>query len=285
MKTKHFITFLICTAVFLGLATSCGSKKNIHKQEYTPEATQTSESPKEMFCSLADSYADWTDVSMPVKLRLIEPKNMSLSGTAKMVRNEAVYLSFRVFGFEVGSFYADNDSILLYVKAMDMYYTEATGNLAERYGISLGNLQSLVLGQAFTPRGGVLKAADAKKFEMAADGGNLEFSPKSMPKGLAWTYSATAKEGSTVLTGLSIMPASLATIDCAFGEAEVTPAGMVAPSMSAATVFSKKQLAASIDWSLDRAKWNEGLSVGKPKISKGARRVDAEYLLKMIKKF
>lgn len=55
----------------------------------------------------ASAGREWTNVSMPVKVRVTQPQKMTLSGTATMVRGEYVFISLRVFGFEVAQLYAD----------------------------------------------------------------------------------------------------------------------------------------------------------------------------------
>lgn len=291
---RHF-TYLAAAIIAIASLTAChSSKKQVSDAAgYTPAQTEkaSTRSLRDNFTDLAASYSDWSDVQMPVKLQIIQPKRISISGQAKMKRDEAILISLRIFGFEVGSVYADKDSVQIYAKAADMYYTESLTKFTERYGLTLGDLQSLMLGRAFTPGGGSIKSGDAGKFEIkaadeitAGNGSAFTITPKSLPKGLSWSYTAVAMPDETPrLSTMAIEATGLAAIDCAFGRTQLTAAGAVASSFEAATVLNKKQFDVACYWTLDNSRWNSGLSLNKPKVSKGAKRVDTAQLLKILK--
>ncbi len=62
---------------------------------------------------VAENVAPWRNVYLPVKVELLSPKRFAMSGRATMVWNESIYLSMRMFGFEVGTAYADSSEAVV----------------------------------------------------------------------------------------------------------------------------------------------------------------------------
>lgn len=293
MLANHKIIILALAAFVVALLPGCHSTK----KSAVPTPPAEVQAPRERvlaneFADLAATYGTWTDVSMPVRLQLTAPKNLSISGTAKMRRNEFIHISVRFFGIEVGSLYADNDSVQIYAKAFDdIYYAESLGVLSQRFGLTLGDLQSLMLGQAFNAGSGTIKATDAAGFDIA-DAGDIigagvdafSFSPKKLPQGIEWQYIAAVESGAApVLAALTVKPQGAGKLVCVFGAPEATPAGAVATSLEAAATLNGREVGLACRLTLENAKWNAGVKVSRPKISAKARRVDKATLLKMLK--
>lgn len=286
------IAFLaIITAALAGLQSCHSSKKAVQPDEYPVETPQPAKiSLSSELKTLADTYYDWTDVQVPVKLQIMQPKRTSLSGVAKMKNGEYIHVSIRVFGFEVGSLYADATTVQVYVKAMDMYWSEPLAALTERYGLTLTDVQSLLLGRPFLPGSGTMQSGDAGKFNVNAvpdastsDVLAFTFTPKKLPSGLSWTYTAVAEgEEAPHLSSMTINAGDAATLDCVFGPVDISPAGAVSSSLEAGTQLRGKEFMASWKWSFESAKWNSGISVSKPKVSSSARKVETAQLLKML---
>lgn len=274
--------------IVLGSA-SCSSKKSAAATTGYETAEQAKANPKSEpkkpteFQKLAQSYTPWSDVQMPVTARMISPKKISLSGTAKMINGEAMNVSIRVFGFEVGSMYADTDSLYILVKAADMYYAESMNKIHNRFGVTLADMQSMLLGQAFLPSSGTISTADESNVRANIDGNVLFFTPKKAHADYAMSYTANISgEEAPELATLSIIPAGLQPVDCVFTAPRATDAGAVSPSVEIATTLNKKAIDVQFDWTLSNAKWNSGASISKPKISRSAKRLDAAKILQLL---
>lgn len=286
MKVLRIFTAVCAALAILGISSCKSSKKSVSTGGYTPETAVEDiiSDATEDFKALAQSYKAWNNVTVPVRLNMSQPKNFSISGTMKMKNGESILISARMFGFEVASIYADNDSIIVYVKAMDMYLSEPVSALSSRYGITLADLQSLLLGQAFIPGKGAVTAGDAGKLDIGKKKNTtFSFSPRKMPKGLAWAYSAESDGTNVVLTAIAIEPTSGSPIDCMFGDMAQSPAGTVAGAVDIATQIKNRPVSMTLLASPDKARWNENPDIAKPKISKKARRVGPEDIMKMLK--
>lgn len=93
----------------------------------------------------------WHDVYLPVKVSLLQPASMSLSGRATMVRDSAVFVSMRVLGMEVATLYADRDSVIVLDKFHKYVYSEPLSAVTSRAGLTLGDIQEILLGRQELP--------------------------------------------------------------------------------------------------------------------------------------
>ena len=78
-----------CSSCFTGCRSSKGTVSSDGYPSISGQPTVTAVSPLK---SITDNYRDWTDVSVPVTLRLVSPKNMSVSARARMVRGRCIDL-------------------------------------------------------------------------------------------------------------------------------------------------------------------------------------------------
>lgn len=272
----------------LVLLSGCGSSRKAAKGgDYPVETTgeAITADPKAEFRAMADSYLPWTDVSVPVRVSMTQPSKFSCSGVLKMRNGKDISISMRMFGFEVASLYADTDSVIVCVKAMDMYFSESIAGLSDKYGITLADLQSLLLGQAFVPGKGAVSSKDIGRFNIGGmQKTGFSFVPKEMPAGLEWTYTAVSSQGNVPrIVAMSIEPRNLMPVDCVFGHTSATPAGIVASSLEFATQVKSRNVEAAVSTSMDRADWNGGVNISKPKIPRKARRVTGDDIFKMLK--
>lgn len=289
MMNKKLVFLSCCSAVLaLLLLSACGSSRKAAKSgEYPIENTGEviTADPKAEFRTLADSYSPWTDVSVPVRVSMTQPSKFSCSGVLKMRNGKDISISMRMFGFEVASLYADTDSVIVCVKAMDMYFRESIAGLSDKYGITLADIQSLLLGQAFVPGKGAVTDKDISRFDIGdMQKTGFSFVPKDMPVGLEWSYTVLSAQGAVPrLVCMSIEPRGLMPVDCVFGQTSSTPAGVVASSLEFATQVKTRNVEAAVSTSMDRADWNGGVNISKPKIPRKARRVTGDDIFKMLK--
>lgn len=90
----------------------------------------------------------WHTLYAPVRVALTSPTSISASSRATFVRDSLIHLSARVFGMEVAQFRATADSAWLVDKFHRTYTSLPLTALSERYNISLGDIQALLLGDA-----------------------------------------------------------------------------------------------------------------------------------------
>lgn len=287
MTRKSAYILLAVAAAGLLLVTACGTSKKSQKgyipAEATPEGGRNTIEGE--FVALARSYTDWIDVSMPVKLQVSQPRRISVSATAKMIRGKALSISMRVFGIEVGSLYADNDSVVIVAKFNDMYCQESLAKFTQTYGLTLADMQAAVLGQAFTPGSGRLSEGDIKQYNIDLGENSISLTPKKHPKGLSWTFAAVlSSETAPLLRTLTVNAAGYSPIICAYGTAQPSGAGMVSPWVNIGTRVGKHDIDATMTWELSRAKWDTGLTLNKPRIPAGCRRISAAKVLDILKK-
>ena len=125
---KHLLILLVA---LMGLTfPSCHSKKEVAGSE-----------------TIANEDARWKNVSVPVKLELLEPQRLTLSGKATMVRGEYVYISMRMLGFEVGQLYLTPQEADIVIKQLNkMWIQEPAGNALTRLDVPFTVLQEAMLG-------------------------------------------------------------------------------------------------------------------------------------------
>lgn len=282
-------TIYIAAAAVLALATaSCGSKRNIAAEtEYTVSASDTD--PEVAFAAMAGSYAPWNTFTAPVRMELSAPMRFTASGTATMVRGEAVGISIKVLGFEVGALYADSDSVTILIKVNKMGYTESMDRFTAATGMGIADLQSMLLGQAFTPGAGTVTADSYSSRSLIVgdyrtDTEDWLFRPRSSHSAVDMSFTATSQGGGTPrLTLLSGELPGDRTIMCTYSGHEPTDAGTVAADVRVEADLRPLAVNASMRWNLDRARWNTGAAPRKLTIPAGYRRVTTAALVQVLK--
>lgn len=289
MTRKSAYLLLAVAAAGLLLTTACGSvKKSSKGDRYLQSGANRGETRKTVqdeFADLTRSYNPWTDLSLPVKAQVAQPRKLSVSGTAKMVYGKALSISLRVFGFEVGSMYADNDSVVVVAKFNNMYCKESMAYITDTYGLTLADLQAVLLGKVFKPGTEQLTPNDYKHYNVVLGENSLALTPKKLPKGLDWTFAAALRsESSPSLRTLTVTAEGHEPVIAAYGTAETTPSGMTAPWVNVSTTLRNHHIDATLTWDLDKAKWNTGLTLAAPKIPAGSRRISLSKIFEMLKK-
>ena len=112
--------------VLMMIATGCKSSKSTTTATY-PIHIQQGDSANVLvsnFNQVITDYKDWNDVVVPIKLSLIEPKQLSVGGRVTMQKDQSIYISIRVLGFEAANVYVNNDSIYASYKLDKIYIAE-----------------------------------------------------------------------------------------------------------------------------------------------------------------
>ncbi len=289
MTRKSAYLLLAVAAVGLLLATACSTTKKTSKGEGYQHAGAPTEEHRNTvegeFAALAQSYTDWNSVSMPLKVQINQPKRLNVSATAKMVHGKALAVSLRVFGIEVGSLYADNDSVIVVAKFNNMYCKESMSYITRTYGLTLADIQAVLLGQVFTPGNGRLDAKDIKQYKVVLGESSISLTPKKLPKGLSWTFAAAlSSTAAPSLRTLTVNADGHEPVVAAYGTAKSSGAGMAAPWVNLNTTLKGRKIDATLTWDLDKAKWDAGIEIGKPRIPSGARLIPVSKVLEILKK-
>lgn len=277
MKFYHYIILCICLAIG---ATGCHSSKTVATSTTTTTHKQSAEEKaliEGRIDSVAASYKNWIDVEIPVNLNLLQPKDFAVSGKATMIKDESIYISIRVFGFEAANIYINNDSIHATYKMNKLYIADDVTKLLKGLPIKVGDLQNLLLGRAFILGKGVIKPNSDISIE--SNNGTWIATPDSEIKSVDYSY--TFDLANNMLKLLTILINEANPVLCDYGNAANTPAGVIAKNLTISTSIKKQALKASISWDTEKAKWNTGAKA-KWKTPKGYKRVDANALLKAI---
>lgn len=155
--SSRYIIRLVALAALLA-ACACSS----HRRSGLTGAPSPAESPAELASELVANARPWRNVTVPVSLSVKDSGLPRLSGTLSMCADESIHLSIRFLGMEMGALYVDADSLKGYIKPRKMYIAESIPDLMGGFPATVGNLQSLLMGELFTLGAPVpsLKGAD-----------------------------------------------------------------------------------------------------------------------------
>ncbi len=130
---KNFVWIVLALLCSMGAA-SCRSK-----QAVLPTA--------EPVVVAAPKENGWSTMSVPVSIDVEQPMSLAMSGHMVMERNKRVYLSMRVFGFEVAQLNLTPTTAVALVKQGDRMVVEAPiETLMAMHDVSFSTLQEALLG-------------------------------------------------------------------------------------------------------------------------------------------
>lgn len=230
--------------------------------------------------ALLSSYKEWSDVKLPVSVDIDSPVNFRISGQAMMVKNEGIYISLRMFGLEVGAVKVTTDSIIAAIKVKKVYIAESINSLMADFPVTVGNLQSLLFGQAFVPGYDTAPKDAPSKFSF------MEFHDAQLPEAFAMSPDAIHGVVSSFVVNGGIVPRLLAltavrdfnVATVVYEDAVSTPAGEAYNDCIIKADVAQHSIEASLSWRFDRAQWNQGISL--PTINtRGYRKIPASSLI------
>lgn len=286
---KKYFNNIICAIAavsVLMLVAACGSsKKQARPSGGTGDVTEIP--AEDAYREMTGAYEPWQSVSMPVKLELVHPKSFSISGRVTMVYGKALSLSLRFFGMEVAQLYADNDSVIVLSKMKDVAFAESIGQVTERFGFTLADLQCLLLGQMFVPGQGRASVKDAGKFRFDEAGDQgwaawLKKTPSNSNMIFVNNYPGELTDQPAETTAFIV---SLPNDDYAgarYDDFTVSGAGVISGKTSIEVKIGKKEVEARLIYQPEKARWNEDSELAAPKIPAGINRVTTESLLKIL---
>lgn len=269
---------LLCAAIFTG----CRSSRSTGSSAAYP-STSAEQAPVEVspLKSVTDNYRDWTDVSVPVTLRLVSPKNMSVSARARMVRGRCIDLSFRMLGFEVARIWLTPDSVVAASRPKKVYLAESLSKLTSGLPLNIDNLQDMLMGRPFMPGGSTLTLADSAAMRLDTSSGSVRLLPRRQHPMADYGY---VLDLPSVVTALAVVAGDH---DISFtasysGPEPLTPAGNVMDNVAVDIDTPRGEYAAEVAWKWGSARWNDMITVDPPATA-GLRRVTSAQLMKIIK--
>ncbi len=275
----------VAVLLVIGLA-SCGSRR----PTTVAGGTYGEVSLDECFGNLAASYAPWTSMSAPMKIEVSEPVRFSASGKAEMVKGQCISMVFRKIGIKVAELYVDRDSVMFVVKPLKIAYTESFARFSNSTGLTLDDLQSALLGQAFVPGRGTVAAGSLSAFTLAAaDGGAIgedvvrwTMTPRRSPDEIYFTAATPMPFGSEASRLEAVGVNAGGGVKFEYSDFANTGAGLIGSRANLRATFGGKSLSGSLRWTADRADWNKPLTVGRPSIPVDYHRLDTAAMLRII---
>ncbi len=132
------------------LVTACGS----HRETAPSMPVVATGDLNKRFAGMVESYGGWNAMSTNVKLNIESPIKFSLSGKGYMVKDSLIHVSMRVLGMELGVCHVTRDTIYFLDKLHKVAVVEPMSKLTTQYGITVGTLQSILLGRVVTQQDG-----------------------------------------------------------------------------------------------------------------------------------
>lgn len=298
---KRLYKSLLCSIVALALAAGlagCRSQKGASAPtgDAPVQPTVSGRTPDSDFRMLTDCYKPWRSVSMPIKVKMTSPKRASLSGTLDMEYGKAMAINLRMLFINALTIYADNETILLVSKPLDICYESGIGEFTAATGLDLRDLQSFFLGQLFEPGFGTATSASRSTFDLSdfdlgaayAELTAMDIRPKHKgAPGVDWYFRTVAlrdkPDTAPALQKLDIS-ARTAHFDCTFADAMDSPAGQVAGKLEIDGKVKNNAIEAQFITDPESARWNQLSGISKPKIPAGMRRMTTEQIFRILKK-
>lgn len=207
---------------------------------------------------LTSSWMAWNDMEMSMKLSIKSPKKLNAAGKVYMKRGEWISISMRMLGFEVATLWVDADSVVAVDKFHKKYISEPTATLLDGAGVTITDIQDLLLGRAFSVGKGTARPGNSSLFELAEADNGWYILPKNQPAD--YSYGFLASSTINGLRGAVVEVNAKTTVQVYYdGIAESRNAGWFARKVSVEN-SGKKKIAATIEWDLNNSKFNTNLN-------------------------
>lgn len=281
--TRTFLRYTIAVALMAGLA-ACSSRRTQPAQTVpggtTAPRVETPATVKNVVTDLAAGYADWSDLYLPVRINLRSPMSISLPARLYMTRGRSLHLSLRapLIGTELAQVHADRDSVWFVDKLHKAVCVLPISSLGARTGITLDNVQSLLLGQVFYP--GADRPAQSD-FDVRAEQTAFVLTPRRLKSSVNWYYTvsdAPRLERMTVEAGEKVE------FSASFGDFTDAVAGPVAAEVALSGKVKNRTIQATVTADYGDARWNQARSDGWSRPT-GYRNVTPAQGLEMLKQF
>lgn len=274
-NTKYLaISFCFIAAV---LFTGCGSSRS--SQKSTLPALTTSSAALGNGSFITEPYKEWSRVKIPVTLRLRQPKNASVSGTAIMERDKSIMISLRFIGMEIANLYITDDSLIAIDKYNKKFVAEAVKPLLGGFPATISNVQDILMGRPFLVGKSLSNVKIKNDFEIeSAEGSDvITVIPRKMPQGVEYGF-AFNTAGS--LTTAIVKAGSHEPVNIDYSNIASTPYGPFAGSTAVTATAGKTSIDAILEWNVGKASWNDNVELRRPSIPRNYERISASKLIK-----
>lgn len=261
----------------IGYMAGCSSSKNAARPAASSSAPVKGSTP---FGSMLATYGDWSSLRVPVTLRVSGPKNISIGGTATMVRDKSLAISLRFFGMEIGSLYVGSDSLVVIDKVNRQYMVQPVGDALAGFDVNISNLQDLLLGRVFLLGKEKLTPSMASDFRIEDNADGMLLSPRRQPSPLSYSFMVSGG----VLNLLTVDRGSGEPVTCTYADPLETGSGSVAGSATIAAMLKDNPVQLEFDWNFSKARWNDPDDVKELKVPSGYTRRTAAEILNTAKK-
>lgn len=269
--------FAISIIITLCLS-ACHSSKEAQStgQGHLGQEHTTALTTEQKVVKMVDAVESWSDISLPLKCKIRQPKKISISGRASMIRGREINISLKMLGFEVAGLYADRDSLIVYERLNKTMIVEPMSKIEATTGMTLSNLQDVLTGRICYP-GEQLDADNVLSlFKLENNAFDLVLLPKSKAP---WNYNLVGTE-TPQLKSLTISIPGKIEATCNY-EQFTPPITGFCRSATVTAKAGRHTLDATLEWYLDKAKVDNGLKPHRPSF-KGFRRISFTQLIKLL---
>lgn len=281
------ITRSLLAVVLVFTLLACGSQKKVTNANASSAAASgpvlsSNTDIARRLETIVESYGSWEKLRVPVTVELNAPKSVTISGTAFMERGKSIMIMLKYFGFEIGSLYLTNDTVMVIDKVHKSYARENVRKFLGGFDVNISNIQDLLLGRVFVVGKNSLTVGDLA-------GADTELvSPQQwimIPK----------KKSSAIEYGFTFMPADILRalicqtadnppVTCTYEPAVSTPAGPMSPEVKVTYQKGKTSVDAALQWNLSKAKWNGDVELRIPSVGKDYKVISTDDISKIISK-
>ncbi len=234
------------------------------------------------YTMLTESWKPWSDVEVGVKLSLHSPAKLNASGKAWMKRGEWISISVRMLGFEVATLWVDRDSVVAVDKFHKKYVSQPTSRLLGDAGVSIEDIQDLLMGRAFLAGKGTASVADRNKFDFEEAANGWYLLPRMQPE--MFSYGFLASNTSNALRGAIVEVKDFGAVSANYNDIfESRTCGWFAQEVNVETSRGKK-ISATLKWDLNGSKFNTGV-VKTCRIPDNCERIEMSALTSLLKSF
>lgn len=280
MNIRLTLALLLC----LTLLSACHSSRQAVTGPNTEIPADISlQTPAQRAGAICASYAEWDDVSLPIKASISSKNGLGCSGKAAMKRGQWISISLRMLGFEVASLWIDTDSVHAVDRYHKMYISESIASLMGNTAVTVSDIQDLLMGRAFLagPDGGTLTSQLLSRFSVEQEAAGTMLIPRAQPAGLEYGFLLSPDVNGIMAASAGIADKYPVTVTYS-GFVTTRFAGSFA-SMAEIS-FPARKISGSIQWEFGSARWNTGLT-NSWSAPKGYRRITSRQLLQTLSSF
>ncbi len=234
------------------------------------------------YTMLTESWKPWNDMEAGMKVSLTSPSRLNAAGKVWMKRGQWISMSVRMLGFEVATLWVDSDSIVAVDKFHKKYLCQSTSSVLGSAGVTIADIQDMLLGRAFITGHGTATPADRQEFDFESATNGWYMLPRRQPE--KFTYGFLGSSTSNALRGATVEVSGFGSFTARYDDLyESRNAGWFAQEVSVETTRGVK-LGATIKWDLNSAKFNAGVNRSR-NIPDNCERIEASTLTSLLKNF